>query len=308
MDTHAEAMLERIDACHDERPDEAAALLTALDVAALPAERHPRLAYLLNHVLGERLGRWAEAQQRQQTLLDVATASPVLLRQAAVAAQLANDAPRAQALRAAFAGATQADAAQVAQLIELSAAMFSVASLDARTAGELALQALGPLDGASWQTAGPLDAAAATACNNIASSFIERPMADLAQASLRAALARAAECSQRLWRRAGSWVNEERACYLRAMACHALGEPHRALEHAREGLALLDANDAAHEQGVDRAFLELEHAHACRRLGLPGDAEAAASRAQRLAASFNDASLTQWFETRRAKLATMLRG
>jgi hypothetical protein len=305
MDTHTEAMLERIDACHDERPDEAAALLAALDPAALPAERHPRLAYLLNHVLGEKLGRWAEAQQRQQALLDVATASPVLLRQAAVAAQLANDAPRAQALGAAFAGATQADAAQAAQLIALSAAMFSVPSLDARTAGELALQAL---DGAFWQTAGPLDAAAAAACNNIATNFIERPVADLAQASLRAALARAAKCSQRLWRRAGSWVNEERACYLRAMACHALGEPHRALEHAREGLALLDAHDAAHEQDVDRAFLELEHAHACRRLGLPGDADAAASRAQSLAAGFSDASLTQGFEGRRARLATMLRG
>jgi len=308
MDTTAEAMLERIEACHDDAPDEAATLLAALDAAALPAERHPRLAYLINHVLGEKLGRWPQAHRQQQAMLAASADEPALLRQAAVAALLADDTLCAEALCVAFAAASGADATQAAQLVALSAAMFSLPSLDARAAGELALQALGPLQDRAWEAAGPLDAAAAAACNNIASGFVERPATDLAQASLAAALKRAAETSQRLWLRAGNWVHHERACYLRAMTSHALGEPHRALEHAREGLALLDANDAAHEQDVDRAFLELEHAHACRRLGLAGDAAAAASRAQQLATAFDDAALTQWFETRRAKLATMLRG
>jgi hypothetical protein len=304
--TTAADTLARIDACHDDHPDEAATLLRTLDIAALPAERHASLAYLFNHVLGEKLARWSDAHERQEALLAVTGDAPAPLRQAAVAARLAGQAARAASLSDALARAAQVDARQATQLVELSAVMFSAPSLDARRAGELALQALRSLD--DWCEASALDAAAAAACNNLASGFIERPPSDLAQASLRAALAHAAECSQRLWQRGGTWVNRERACYLRAMASHALGEPHRALAHAREGLALLDAHDAQHEEDVDRGFLELELAHACRRLGLASEADAADQRAQALADAFNDEALTQWFASRRAKLATMLRG
>ena len=57
MKTDTEALLERIEACHDDDPGEAAALIAALDVAGLPTGRHGQLAFLLNHVLGEKLAR-----------------------------------------------------------------------------------------------------------------------------------------------------------------------------------------------------------------------------------------------------------
>jgi hypothetical protein len=307
--THDEAgaLLDRIDACHDEDPAAAAALLRTLDIVALPEARRPSLAFLLNHVLGEKLSLWADAHERQQALLSLAEPTPVLLRQAAVAARQAGDAAEARSLTVALANASQADAVQAEQLVALAAASFAAPALPASAAGELSLRALQALESAAWSQPGPLDAAAAGACNNLASGLSERSAADLAHATVRAALDRAAQCSQRLWLRAGTWVHHERSCYLRALASQALGEPHRALEHAREGLALLDANDSAREQDVDRAFLELELAHACRRLGLQAEANAANERAQTLAAAFGDASLTQSFESRRAKLGTMLR-
>ncbi|MBC7995384.1 MAG: hypothetical protein H7Z15_19300 [Rhizobacter sp.] len=42
--------------------------------------------------------------------------------------------------------------------------------------------------------------------------------------------------------------------------------------------------------------------NACVWLGLADEAEGALSRAQALASGFNDAGLTQWFETRRRRL------
>lgn len=308
-DLDASSLLDRIDAIHDDEPAQAAELLRALDIAALPQARHANLAFLFNHVLGEKLSQWSEANARQQALLALGASTPVLLRQAAVAAREAGDAPRAEALIASLADSAQADPAQAVQIVALACAMFEVPGLPATAAAQRALTAFGALDAApAWSQATPFDAAAAAACNNIASDLMERAAHELALAPVRAAIAQGALWSQRLWQRAGTWVHHERSFYLRAMASQALGEPHRALEHARAGLAVLDEHDADRQQNVDRAFLELELAHASKRLGLVPEANAADARAQQLADAFGDASLTKWFEGRRAKLAAMRQG
>ena len=188
--TTADELLDRIDACPDDDPAQAAQWLRTLEPSALGAARRASLAFLINHVLGEKLAQWPEALLRQESLLALEPGSPVLLRQAAAAALSAGEAARAAALVDALAAATQSDPRQAAQLVELAATLFALPSLDARAAGERSLSALRVLDEAMWRSAGPLDTAAATACNNIASGFVERPAADLAQATLRAALAR----------------------------------------------------------------------------------------------------------------------
>jgi hypothetical protein len=299
MPTDAQHLAEA-DACHDDDPQRAATLLGAISAAALAEDERPRYAFLLNHVLGEKLGAWLLAQQHQAALLAVAgdSAPPVLWRQAAVAATLAGGpAAGAQAVEG-LARAAAVGAAQARELVQLSAAGFGVGGAPAAQAGALALAALQALDAVHWQQASALDAAAAAACNNLAAALSERPVDELRDAALRAALSRAALASQWLWQRAGHWVHHERACYGVAVAAGAVGDAQRQCEAAAAGLALLDREDGAGEQRVDRAFLELELAHGRRRLGQDSAAAAARARADALAATFDDVSLTRWYEAR----------
>ena len=307
---NASEMLSAANDCHDDEPVRGAELLRSLDAAALATDERPLLAFLLNHVLGEKLGCWAEADLRQTALLGLArtagqTPPAVLLRQAAVAAHLggADDGPaRCATLCAALAEATGAPPAQALQLVRLAAAAFTAPGLDAATAGALVLSAMAPLLASGpnpWQQPGGLDSAAAAQCNNIASELVERPLPALQDPTLREALAQAAANSQQLWQRAGTWVHWERVCYLRALCASALGDAAGARAHAAAGLALLDVHDGVrdgqHEQAVDRAFLEMELAWACDALGLAYEAAAAHARAEALAADFGDAGLTAWF-------------
>jgi hypothetical protein len=309
MDTAIDRLNEA-DACHDDDAARAASLLRGVEPAQLDEAARPRLAFLLNHVLGESLGDWLDAHERQQRLLKAAGASAthVLWRQAAVAARLAGDAAGDAECTARLAAASAAPSAQAAELVALACAMFQVPGLPSREAGEAALRVLAPLEAApAWQQASGLDASAAACCNNLSADLSERPLSDLGLAPLRAAMGSAAELAQRLWQRAGTWVHHERAWYQRAIVSNTLGEPQRARTHAEAGLALVDANDAAGEEFVDRAFLELELAHACDRLALGDDAKAARARAQALADRFADDGLSQWFASRSARLESLRR-
>jgi hypothetical protein len=305
--------IERLDeanACHDDEPARGAELLRTIDASQLPSDRWPSYAFLLNHVLGEKLRRWDDALQHQRTLLNVAQPIPaaVLWRQAATAARLANATALASEMMQAFADASGANMERSAELLQLSAAMYLAPGLAAAQAGEQVLAALAPLALPAWQADTPLDATVAACANNIASGLLDRPAADLQHASARSALAQSAEQAHRFWLRAGTWVHQERALYLRAMVCNALGEPSAARSHAKEALALLDAHDRDHAEDVDRAFIELERWCACERLGLASEAAEARTQADALSAKFDDAGLTNWFEQRRQTLKAMLAG
>lgn len=296
--------LNEANAGHDDDPQGAAALLRQIDVAQLPPERWPNYAFLLNHVLGEKLSAWHEALAGQERVIAAAQPTPalVLWRQLGSAALVVNAAePLAQAVSGLVAaGGTAASRAH--ELLALGAAMYLVPSQAATDAGQTALRALAPVMYSAWPTGTALDAQAAACTNNLASGLLERDDADLRNGAVRAAIATGAELAERLWRQAGTWVHQERALYLRALACTVLGEPHLARRHAIDGLALLDAHDSTQSENVDRAFLELERWNACIWLGLEAEAEGALARAQALAAGFNEAGLTQWFETRRRRL------
>jgi hypothetical protein len=299
--------IERLDeanACHDDEPQRGAALLRQIDAARLPVERWPHFAFLLNHVLGEKLAAWGEALAAQQRLVSLAqpAPAPVLWRQLGGAAFVAGAAEMLEQAVEALALSGGAAPERARELILLGATAYLVPSQGAADAGQAALRALAPLMHAAWPTGTTLDAQAAACANNLASGLLERNDDELRNGALRAALACGADLAERLWRQAGTWVQQERALYLRAQTCTVLGEPHRARRHAIDALALLDAHDNAGGEAVDRAFLELERWNACVWMGLVDEAEGALSRAQALAAGFNDESLTEWFGERHRRL------
>lgn len=290
--------LDEANACHDERPEQAASLLQEIDPARLDAERRPLFAFLANHVFGETLARWDDAHALLTRLLDHAGVRPppVLWRQAAVAAAQCGDDDAATRATHGLAESAQVGAMQAAEMVQLARAAFVVPTLDAASAASRVLDALAPLDAPHWQQASALDTPAAASCNNLAADLSERPVAELP--TLHDALLRAARCSQRLWQRAGDWVNHARAHYGIAVAHGALGEHAAALRAARDGLAMLDTHDARGEQSVDRAFLELEQSFALHGLRDAAAAANARARADALAAAFDDASLRAWYGQR----------
>ena len=298
-------LLDEANACHDADVPLGAALLRRIDAAALPADRLPSYAFLLNHVLGEKLGAWPEALQRQQQLLTLPSPLAVLWRQAGAAAVAAGDAASLQRAVAAYAVATAVPAAQARDVVVLSAAKYQGPASGAADAARLTLTAIAPFSAAAWNEPCAIDAAAAAVFNGIAGDLQDRPLADLRVSELRAALQGSAELAYRFWLRAGTWVNAERALYLRAMVGNALGDAAAARTHAQAALALLDANDTDPAEDVDRAFVELERAHACRALGLIEEATAATAQANTLAAAFGDAGLTAGFDSRRARLTLL---
>jgi len=304
MNDTAVTLIDEAQACHDDDPLRAAALLRRLDPQALPPERWPGLASLLNHVLGEKLGAWGEAHAKFGPLLRAAGGKPplVLWRQAAVAAQLAGDEAAATYLSSALAQASGAGGGQVQDVVALTATMYRAPTLSGTDAAALVAVALRGLAAHSWQQASPLDAAVAACANNIASGLLERPPEVLQQEAVRTVLDAAARVAERFWLRAGNWVNHERAAYLRAMVANALGDAQQALAHAMRALALLDENDADHAERVDRAFIELERARACRDLNLNDEAKMAQDTADTLAAKFGNAGLDTWYAKRRAEL------
>lgn len=300
----AERLLDDANARHHDDTAAAAERLRALDPAELPAARWPLYAHLLNHVLGETQQAWPEALERLQSL--VAQAQPEvpmpLWRQLGAAAFVNGRTDLLQQTYAALTAACGATQDRAHEVISLHAATFQVPGLAVKAAGDRALSAVMTVDSPHWPTGSPLDAMAAAGLNNLAGGLLERPHAELQQGPLRSALARAAEQAHRLWCAAGTWVNEERALYLRAMCSLALGEPHRAYHHALAALALLDTHDADHTQDIDRAFIELERWQAADWLGLEAEAAQALGRAEALIASFRDEGLSAEFAQRRAKL------
>ena len=297
-----DALLAQIDAIHDDEPQRALQMLLSLDGSTVSVGKLPRLAFLLDHVLGEKFDLWSEALAAQRTVVAHAGvhAGPAIFRQAAVAAQMAGDTHQARGWTQALAASSDTPVAKARALVTLGAVMYSVSRQGAESAGRLTLQALQPLAALHAMPGSGLDAAFGAVVTNIASDLLERPLTELSQPDLRTALQLTAQHAQRFWERGGTWVNRERARYLSAMAANALGEGGEGAAQARAGLALLDAHDADGAENVDRAFMELELAMGLR-LGEQAGQGDALARALALAAQFGDAWLDKWFSDRNTR-------
>src|SRR5665213_1835350 len=178
-------LLAEADACHDDDVPRGAELLRSIDPKALVAGEASTYAFLINHVLGEKLGCWGEALKRQHRILERPEPSQVLWRQFGAAAYAAGDMAALQRAASAYATANQVDVARARDVLQLSGAMYQVpASLDAEAAA-LTQGAITPLTGVAWQSVSSLDGAVAACLNNLASGFQVRQLSEIRHATLR---------------------------------------------------------------------------------------------------------------------------
>lgn len=284
--------LDEIDRIHDDDPARAADGLRGLDAAAVAADRLPLLGFLLLHVLGEKLGRWDEAADRLEALRAArGDAPPAVVAHAAAAAHLAGRAGNpALAELGAFGGAAAAEA--VVGLVALAMRPPAEAPRFAAELQRLA-EATQALD-----ADGPLKQRLAIGLNNATSALLDRA-GPAVEATVADALRAGAEAALRFWRAAGTWVNHERALYLRALVHNRIGDAASAREDCRQALALIDGHGG---EDVDRAFLQLQLAGAHAALGDEAGAARTLAEARAAAAQWDDAGLKSWFEAERTKL------
>lgn len=281
-----------IDRIHDDDPLRAAAALRDLDVQSLAADRLPTLAFLLNHLLGEKLGHWSEAAERLAALRATRGDIPLAVDlQAAVAAELSGASP-ASALASLVASGGQ-EAAEIA--VALGKLAFAALADPAEMASALdhLAQRARPLSQPN-----PLDQRLAIGFNNATSRLLERAGASV-DAPVRSALVSGSAAALQFWRRAGTWVQHERALYLQALVYNRTGAPAAARDACTEALALIEAHG---EEEVDRAFLKLQLAGALLRLNEQAAGETILAEARRAAASWDDDGLRQWFAEEQARV------
>jgi tetratricopeptide (TPR) repeat protein len=281
----AEELLDEIDRVHDDEPQRAAAALRSLDAAMLPAGRLPLAAFLLLHVIGEKLGSWAEAADLLEALRRGRDDAPLaVLAHAAAAAQLAGRSPNpALDVLAATGGATEART-----LVDLSVLGWRPPADNREFAAELERLAN---ESQRIDPNGPLNQRLATGFNNTTSALLDRATAPVATA-IAPALRAGADAALRFWKAAGTWVNHERALYLRALVGNRVGDFAPARDDCRQALAIIAANGA---ENVDRAFLLLQLAAALLRLGERAEGQATLDEARGAAAAWNDDGLRAWF-------------
>lgn len=261
-----DAFLEAAWAEHGDRPREVADRLAAsLDVVATAANVVP-YARLVTHVYGEHLGEW----DKGAVLLASLRARPAYDGSAAMEGAIARN---IGALRYAS-GDTGAIAAlsrddAIAALATASSAFAGLRAFDrAIPAFDEALDraAAGLPDGS------PALRALAVGGNNLSAALEEKADRDAGED---AAMVKAAEAGRTYWKRAGGWLEEERAEYRLAQSLMRARRPADALAAARRCLDVCERNDAP-------AF-ELFFAHATIALAAreAGDAHAAAAARER---------------------------
>jgi hypothetical protein len=282
----SEEALDEIDRIHDDEPERAAAGLRSLDAAGLPAGRLPLFGFLLVHVLGEKLGQWSEAADRLDALRAARADAPLaVLAHAAVAAELAGRAGNPALADLAAAGG--AGEAQV--LVALSALGWRPPPEPLALAAELHRLAT---EAERFDAGGPLNQRLAVGFNNTTSSLLDRAP-DPVPAAIAAALVAGANAALRFWQAAGTWVNHQRALYLRALVANRVGDPAAARADAGEALQIIAANGV---EEVDRAFLQLQLGSALLRLGETAAGQAVLAEARGAAAAWDDAGLKSWFQ------------
>ena len=207
-----------------------------------------RLMQLAQHVAGAHQGGPAELAAGR-ALQAALAALPAAGDSARTAARLHD---RALAL-------TGGDAAALAALADLPAAeavragALAAANLAEREpgrAGALLRQAVAAADAAALPDTDPAVRALAVAGNNIAAALEEQPAIDDAA---RVLMLQAAAVGLAFWRRAGTWLHEERALYRLAQSHRRAGDAAAARGHARACLALVAAHG---DEPLERFFGE----------------------------------------------------
>lgn len=253
---------------HGDAPEQVAARLPeGLALAGSPAQVLD-WARLSTHVLGEHLGRWDDGlallDRAQGACADDATALAGLARCRAALHWCAGRPAAMEALPA---------VESIAALGVAASALAERGQIDrAIESYDRALALAEP--GVPATSAAPR--ALAIGGNNLAATLQSMPVRTDAQTQ---AMLAAAQAGLVWWRRAGTWLQEERAHWRIARCCLVAGDGAGAAQAARDGLAVCEANDAP---DFERFFLYVALSLA---LQMAGDATAArdASEAARRA-------------------------
>ncbi len=277
--------------------DLAAASSTLLGLAArvASAEDAARFASVVSHVVGEEAGNWALARSLIVAVQDKYTGSVGVQGNLAVASYMTGEWMNALVAEARAGAAAKESATAVGIWIRLSTAH----ALQRKGNWPDAFRLLEPTIDLAREVATPSrhDASIAALANNLATDLLDL---DVRSKQQETALERVALLSRAYWFRAGSWIHQERADYLLALAYNALGRHHEARESAARGLATIDAHG---DEAVDRAFLNVELAVACKALQQTGEFKVARDTAHGLAQRFDDPGLKQWFDAKFARVA-----
>lgn len=248
---------------HGDRPREVAdRLASSLDAVESPANVVP-FARIVTHVYGEHLGEW----HRGAELLASLRARPACDGSAAVEAAIARGIATlryASGDEGALAALSRDDA--IAALGTASAAFAGRGEFDRAIAafGEALDRASGGLPSGS-----PALRALAIGGNNLAAALEDKAVRNAGED---AAMVRAAEAGLAYWKRAGGWLEEERAHYRLAQSLLAARRPAEALAAARRCLEACEANGAP---DFERFFAHAAIALAARAAGDARQAEAA---------------------------------
>jgi hypothetical protein len=277
---------------HDDDPQAAAQALRSLAQSAIADDDLQRYTWLVNHVIGEKLGDWPNALSLQRQVGD-GREHRAALRNTAIAASMAGDALAGLVAEARFADVAAVSPAQAAMSVRLGMLQYAVSDAPTEHAAVALNHCVREID--AWPGLGPLADQFAAALNNIVSALLDRSDADAANPVTRAALREGSKLARRAWSEAGTWVNVERADYLVAMCLNKIGDWQAAADAARSGLDTIARNGT---EDVDRAFLLLELGKACRELGLGDEASSATAQASSLAKQFAEPALREWFESR----------
>jgi pyrroline-5-carboxylate reductase len=245
----ADEQLVDLDRRHDEEPEAVGDALARFDGSALSAGQLGTYAFLLNHVLGEKLGRWPQAlAQLLQVTQATAGESPglPLLRHLAVAARYAGNAEAAQSAVQRLGQAANVGTSIASTLVEL--AQLNFASDPRQAQGALPTLARS----AAALAPSALDAGFAGSFNNVTNALYYATRAEQLTPALSEALVQGAQAAVLFWRRAGGWMQHERAEYLQAKIALRVGDPLAAIAAAEHGLAVVAANG---DDPVEQAFL-----------------------------------------------------
>jgi pyrroline-5-carboxylate reductase len=243
---NADEALAELERRHDDEPAAVAEALAGFDGTALSPAARNTYAFLLNHVLGETFGRWAEAHAQLVRAVTPEVTAPALLRHLAVAARYAGNEAAAQAALERLGRAANVPAAVAATLVEL-------AQLNYAADRQAALPVLpGLARRAAAFAPSTLDEAFAASFNNVTTRLYYGTLQGALTPALAEALVQGAQAALLFWRRAGGWLQHERAEYLRAKVALRVGDAVDAIAAAEHGLALVAANG---NDAVENAFL-----------------------------------------------------
>ena len=281
---------------HDKESERLAKELEAAAEAGVDTGLLAPFLHLSTHTIGEHLGDWWRALRLGKRVLDGRTptyeTAPAWGR-VYVVAVLSDASIEAADLELSYLNAAGSDLGVALLDMRFMLVNALVGSKRVREAGRLYRSALGLVS--AIDPSALLNRAIATASNNLGWELYEMSSRSADEDNL---MGLCAETSLKSWLKCGTWVNEERALYLRALVSNVLGNPKSALADAEKALAVIHSQG---ERPLDAALLHLARASALATLGDKKGMSRAIAGADAAAARLTAPELKAQFAAERAK-------